>query len=188
MTSFVEVNLTDPTTKATFLKILEEVLDRERARLAHTASFFPTPEEAEWAGKYYWSRTCGYECSSQGDRRFSAFYAMMPDGRTIEQHYQCDVKGYDPGGTNWKLGKGKPGLTLVNLWEGYLKLWGIWAATHQEDLKDLSARAAQEPHCGCLSDQFAKTPINQAHALSVILNELHNVDLWMADELVLTHE
>ena len=185
MTSLIRVDLTDPSQSA-FLKILDDVLKSDNARRVHTASFFPTPQESEHAGFYYWSRTDGYECSSQGDRRFSAFYAMMPDGRTIEQHYQCDVKGYDPGGTNWKLGKGKPGLTLANSWEGYLALWVTWAISHQEDLKDLARLAAQEPHCGCLSDRFAKTEINQAHALSVILNQFHNVDLWMADELVLT--
>lgn len=43
---------------------------------------------------YTWSKNDGYECSSAGDFRFSAFYAIMPDGRSIEQHYQCDVKGY----------------------------------------------------------------------------------------------
>ena len=58
---------------------------------------------------YYWARRDknGYEVSSKGDKRFSALYARMLDGRTIEEHYQCDVKGYDVGGTNWKLGKGK---------------------------------------------------------------------------------
>ena len=53
-----------------------------------------------------WSRFGGYECSSKGDARFSAFRARMPDGRSIEEWYQCDVKGYDPGGTAWRSGKG----------------------------------------------------------------------------------
>ena len=50
----------------------------------------------------------GYQCSSKGDTRYSAFFAKLEDGRSIEQHFQCDTKQYDPGGTNWKLGKGKP--------------------------------------------------------------------------------
>ena len=49
---------------------------------------------------YTWSRRGGYECSSKGDKRFSAFTARLPDGRTIEEHYQCDIKSYEPGGTN----------------------------------------------------------------------------------------
>jgi hypothetical protein len=58
-----------------------------------------------------WSRKPpGYEVSSIGDRRFSALFALMPDGRTIEQWYQCDIKGYDIGGRNWKLGNGQPPL------------------------------------------------------------------------------
>ena len=64
---------------------------------------------------FTWNRYGGYECSSKGDSRFSAFNAIMPDGRTIEQHYQCGVKGYQPGGTNWKLGKGKPPLRDTDL-------------------------------------------------------------------------
>ena len=56
--------------------------------------------------KFTWQRFGGYECGSKGDNRFSAFNAVLRDGRAIEQHYQCDVKGYDPGGKNWKLGKG----------------------------------------------------------------------------------
>lgn len=35
-----------------------------------------------------------YEVSSKGDKRFSAFYARLKDGRTIEEAYQLDVKGY----------------------------------------------------------------------------------------------
>jgi hypothetical protein len=39
-----------------------------------------------------WSRTEGYEVSSVGDWRFSAFNAILEDGRSIECHYQCCVK------------------------------------------------------------------------------------------------
>lgn len=112
-----------------------------------------------------WARYGGYECSTRGDRRFSALYARMPDGRTIEEHYQCDVKGYQPGGRDWRLGKGKPGLRPgIDLWAEYLALWRVWARNHPTVLEELR----QHP---LLSDSFAKTPINQAHALSEILNE-----------------
>lgn len=53
---------------------------------------------------FTWSRRGGYEVSSKGDKRFSAFNAIMPDGRSIEEIYQCDCKHFDPGGTNWRLG------------------------------------------------------------------------------------
>lgn len=45
--------------------------------------------------------TYGYEVSTQGDRRFSALVARMPDGRTIEE------------------GKGKPPLRSRAAKSGY---------------------------------------------------------------------
>ncbi len=118
----------------------------------------------------YWARRGGYECSSKGDARFSAFRAVMPDGRSIEQHYQCDVKGYDLGGTNWRLGKGKPPLDRTkDMWAEYLKLWQVWAESHQILLSELREHA--EAHNNTLTDMFASTPINQAHALAEILNQ-----------------
>ena len=119
---------------------------------------------------YKWSRTGGYECSSKGDKRFSAFTALLPDGRSIEQHYQCDVKGYDPQGTDWRLGKGKPPLRDVDLWSQYLMLWTVWAINNPIPMKEL--RELANMHNSTLSDMFAHTPVNQARALSEILNLL----------------
>lgn len=120
--------------------------------------------------EFSWSGGIGYECSSKGDKRFSAFYARMPDGRTIEEHYQCDVKGYDPGGTNWRLGKGKPPLdTTKDLWHAYLQLWRTWATLNELALHELAVEAKNSGWV--LRDSFAKTPINQARALCVLLNE-----------------
>lgn len=119
--------------------------------------------------KFTWKQNDGYECSSKGDKRFSAFYAKLEDGRSIEEHYQCDVKGYDPGGKNWKLGKGKPALNAnTDLWAGYLSLWKRWAKLNPlpiEDLRELAAKTNYE-----LTDQFATSPVNQANALCDILN------------------
>ena len=116
---------------------------------------------------YKWSKIEGYEVSSKGDKRFSAFYARLPDGRTIEEHYQCDIKGYDPGGTNWKLGKGKPPLkplTHIALWKEYLNLWRIYIENNPELLEKLKQHAV-------LKDSFATSNINQARALCFLLNE-----------------
>ena len=119
---------------------------------------------------YTWSRRDGYECSSRGDRRFSAFFARLEDGRTIEQHYQCDVKAYDPGGVNWKLGKGRPPRDRsIDLYSEYLKLWERWAAMNPSLIEEL--RAIAQMHRGMLSDRFATSPVNQARALSDILNK-----------------
>lgn len=114
----------------------------------------------------------GYEVSSAGDKRFSAFQAIMPDNRSIEHWYQCDIKGYDPGGTNWRLGKGKPPLYTYpddQLYELYLSLWRLWAIRHQPLMMVLQSYAEMN---GCmLTDCFASTPINQARALAQILND-----------------
>lgn len=120
--------------------------------------------------KFTWSRDYGYECSSRGDKRFSAFYATLADGRTIEEHYQCDVKGYDPGGVNWRLGKGKPALHEgTDLWSGYLQLWRDWAEANPVAMDYLYVHAVRSGYM--LRDSFATTPVNQAHALCVLLNE-----------------
>jgi hypothetical protein len=108
-----------------------------------------------------------YECSTYGDQRFSALVATLSDGRTIEMHYQCDVKGYQPGGTNWRLGKGKPPLDKTkNMWNEYLALWKQWANENPALLEDLRAKANGRT----LTDEFASTPISQARALAEILN------------------
>lgn len=116
--------------------------------------------------------TEGYEVSSKGDKRFSAFNAVMADNRTIEMHYQCDVKGYEPGGVNWKLGKGKPPknkMTQDELYEGYLNLWRIWAQDKTQLLDELYALSTFFNYS--LKDMFAKTPVNQAVALAQLINE-----------------
>jgi len=124
--------------------------------------------------EFTFARRGGYECSSKGDRRFSAFYAVMPDGRTIEEHYQCDVKGYDVGGQQWRLGKGKPPLDPTrDMWAEYLALWRAWAKINSELIEELRGRAAA--HNCILSDCFASTPVNQARALAQILNETKEV-------------
>lgn len=125
---------------------------------------------------FKWSRRGGYEVSTLGDKRFSAFNATMPDGRTIEQHYQCDVKGYDIGGTNWRLGKGKPPVvdkTKEQLWQEYLSLWRAWSVNNLPLLRELYLNVINNSCYNLtLSDSFANTDINQARALSVVLNEL----------------
>lgn len=83
-------------------------------------------------------------------------------------HYQCDVKGYDIGGCNWRLGKGKPPLDKnVDTWEAYLGLWVLWAKDNLPLMRELWFKTVENP---VLRDRFASTAINQAHALCEILN------------------
>lgn len=112
----------------------------------------------------------GYELSSRGDKRFSALYARLRDGRTIEQAYQLDVKGYRAVGNDWRLGKGKPphaSRAGVDLWAEYKALWQQWADENPELIEELAQIAAGK----VLTDRFASSPISQARALAQILNE-----------------
>lgn len=110
---------------------------------------------------------CGYEVSSHGDSRFSALFARLPDGRTIEEAYQLDVKGYRATSNNWRAGKGKPPLIKRDLWPEYLQLWQTWADTNPTLINDLRTKATGKQ----LTDKFANTPISQARALAHILNQ-----------------
>lgn len=122
-----------------------------------------------------WTPSGGYECSTRGDKRFSALVAAMPDGRTIEMWYQCDIKGYDLGGTNWKLGKNKPpvfGFNREQQAQLYLSLWRLWTIQNGELVHELAELARQPQYKNGLSDMFARgNPINQANALVTIINE-----------------
>lgn len=114
----------------------------------------------------------GYECSTHGDKRFSAFCAKLADGRTIEMHYQCDIKGYDPGGINWRLGKGKPSLSAYDcLYTEYKTLWEKWVILNPNLIEELYFKVGKN---GVLTDKFATTDINQARALADILNYIYN--------------
>ena len=116
----------------------------------------------------------GYEVSSAGDRRFSAFFARMPDGRTIEEHYQCDVKGYDVGGRNWRLGKGRPPkweMSREALFAEYKALWKVWLEKNPGAASFLVDLAADAGGRITLTDRFATGEVNQARALAELMNE-----------------
>jgi hypothetical protein len=96
---------------------------------------------------------------------------VLPDGRTIEEAYQLDCKGWRSESNDWRYGKGKPPKdTSVDLWAEYKQLWNTWADANPELLQEL-ATTAKEYHDCTLSDMFASTDISQARALAEILNE-----------------
>lgn len=109
----------------------------------------------------------GYEVSSQGDTRFSPLYAKLRDGRTIEEAYQLDVKGYRGKVDNWLLVKGRPPVRDVDLWAEYRALWWQWTMENPKLLEELRRKAKAH----VLTDRFAKGPINQARALAEILEQ-----------------
>lgn len=119
---------------------------------------------------YTWSNKDGYDVTSKGDKRFSALYATMGDGRTIEEHYQCDVKGYDIGGTNWVLGKDKPAKNPnTNLWLEYFELWKTWMFDNKPVMLDLHHTLLDSGE-SVLYDRYDVGGVNQARALAWLLN------------------
>lgn len=128
-------------------------------------------EPVSKTNNYSWARYSdnSYEVSSQGDKRFSALYAKLKDGRTIEEAYQLDIKGYRTKGNDWKLGKGKKPLNNKNkeqIWQEYKNLWVQYLNENPDLEKDLREKAAGK----VLTDKFATTDVSQARALSEILN------------------
>lgn len=118
----------------------------------------------------------GYEVSTKGDMRYSALCATLEDGRSIEAHYQCDIKGYQPGGVDFKLGKGKPPLKEISqqeLYNQYKSLWIEYLCINPELIEELMIIAKDYDYC--LTDCFARTKINQATVIAEIMNELNGV-------------
>lgn len=70
------------------------------------------------------------ECSSRGDRRFSAFYAKVA-GRTIEQTYQA-AKVFADGSTELPVSsaKGKRAVNMQEVTMLYRRLWERYIAEH----------------------------------------------------------
>ena len=110
---------------------------------------------------YRWSRYGGYECSSKGDKRFSAFYARI-EGKSIEHIYHTDIKGY----SSIEEGKGQPPLyhSPEDAYLEYKKLWRKWVLNNWKVFCELKEHPI-------LSDRFANTHTNQARALAELCNE-----------------
>jgi hypothetical protein len=93
------------------------------------------------------------ECSSKGDKRFSAFYAKV-NGKSIEEQYQ-GFKQFADGTTNlhWKQAKGKQAINQAEANVFYSQLWDQYIAQHPELLAILKASSGvsdifgQENHC-----------------------------------------
>lgn len=105
------------------------------------------------------------ECSSRGDRRFSAFFAYV-NGRSIEEQYQ-GAKIFEDGSTglHWKKAKGRRAVNAAECAILYENLWRQYISEHP-DLLDVLKKASG------LSDMFATAGcVNQANVLWKIRNE-----------------
>ena len=124
---------------------------------------------------YKWSRRVKrgqpyFEVSTKGDRRFSSLIARLKNGFTVEEIYQLEVKGYKIISTDWKVGKGKPPLTKLSkedLYIAYKKIWQMFFKENPLLLKDIALRATDKT----ITDMFATSEVNQAHAICDILND-----------------
>jgi len=104
------------------------------------------------------------ECSSRGDRRFSAFCAMV-DGRSIEARYQA-FKIFADGrtGLSWKEAKGRQAVNATEAARHYEQLWCMYIFEHPELLSILKAASG-------LSDIFGQAGhVCQAEVLWRIRN------------------
>lgn len=96
------------------------------------------------------------ECSSRGDKRFSAFYARIRkrDNRSIEEIYQA-AKIFEDGFTNltWKEAKGKQAVNQEYCNELYSDLWDEYIGENPELIDVLKSHSGlsdmfgQEGHC-----------------------------------------
>lgn len=92
------------------------------------------------------------ECSSRGDKRFSAFYAQV-NGKSIEDQYQAaKVFEYGTTGLDWKHAKGRKAVNQEECNALYSRLWDQYIDEHPELLdvlrssSGLSDRFGQEGH------------------------------------------
>lgn len=114
------------------------------------------------------------ECSTRGDKRFSAFHARPRSlgGKSIEEAYQA-MKVFADGATglHWRDAKGRQAVNQAECAAAYKKWWREWVR-EQEDLEEVLTEATG------LSDMFGrKGSICQAEVLWEIRSELMGWEL-----------
>jgi len=89
------------------------------------------------------------ECSSRGDKRFSAFYALV-NGKSIEEQYQA-FKIFADGSTGktWQEAKGRKAINQMEANLFYASLWDTYIKQHPDLLIVLKKASG-------LSDMFGK--------------------------------
>jgi hypothetical protein len=131
------------------------------------------------------------ECSSKGDKRFSAFYAKIQlNGRfdSVENHYQLSKRfGYEQAPRTWRDAKGrKPTHFMINgstypkelLGQWYSILWAIYLDRNP----DLTEYARQFDG---FNDQFRGKSINcQADVIEIYVKEGRETLLSSCEELL----
>lgn len=92
------------------------------------------------------------ECSSRGDKRFSAFYARLRhlNGRSIEEAYQA-AKIFEDGSTGltWREAKGRRAVNQNAVAAFYSYLWDMYIAENPKLLEVLQSASG-------VSDMFGQ--------------------------------
>jgi len=107
-----------------------------------------------------------YECSSKGDKRFSAFYAKV-NGKSIEEQYQA-AKIFEDGSTGltWKEAKGRKPINHKEVSKLYKDLWRTYLKNNPHLVRGLLQQSG-------LCDMFGQEGHNcQAIILWEIRNEI----------------
>lgn len=91
------------------------------------------------------------ECSTRGDKRFSAFHAKFKDGKSIEEIYQA-YKVFEDGSTGltWREAKGRKAVNQEDCAFVYSSLWDAYIRQHPELLEVLKKTSG-------LSDIFGQS-------------------------------
>lgn len=119
------------------------------------------------------------ECSSKGDKRFSAFYAKI-HGTSIEDIYQA-TKVFEDGitGLSWREAKGRKAVNQEEVSMLYSELWNMYIRQNPELLEVLKKSTG-------LSDIFGQPGrVCQATELWRIRNEALDDRLDKTDHSVL---
>lgn len=74
------------------------------------------------------------ECSSKGDKRFSAFYARIKGrgNKSIEELYQAAKVINGKTGLSWREAKGKHASNMIEVAKLYSQLWNEYMAENKE--------------------------------------------------------
>jgi hypothetical protein len=110
------------------------------------------------------------ECSSRGDRRFSAFYARV-NGVSIEGQYQAK-KLFANGDTklSWREAKGRKAINMDETAALYSSLWDQYIAAHPELLDVIKAASGLsdlfgQPGHQCQATELWRIKMDMAHGL-----------------------
>ena len=119
------------------------------------------------------------ECSSRGDKRFSAFYARLKahDNKSIEEIYQaCKVFEDGSTGLTWRQAKGRKPVNIDEVSRLYSYLWDMYIIENPEllqvllDASGVSDMFGQKGH-QCQATELWRIRQNHLNPLNQILGD-----------------